>query len=460
MTKELLTGWGMTAATRAEVSHPATREEVCAVLLAAAPGGRGVIARGLGRAYGDAAQNAGGSVIDLTALRRVHSFDAGVPSDPGRPATITVDSGVSLDALMRTLVPLGYFVPVTPGTRYVTVGGAIASDIHGKNHHVEGSFCQHVTGLELLLPSGEIRQLRPDDPATSAAFWATAGGMGLTGVVLSATIRLLRVESSYLRVDTERANDLDDCMSRMSARDDDYRYSVAWIDSLSTGSTMGRAVLTRGDHATVAELPAKKQRSPLAYGPTPRLSAPPWVPEGLLRTSTVRAFNEVWFRKAPRRHTGYETIPFFFHPLDGVLEWNRIYGRPGFIQYQFAVPLGAEETVRTSLGRLSAARCPSFLTVLKRFGPGNPGPLSFPQPGWTLTVDVPAALPGLGPLLDGLDELVVAAGGRIYLSKDSRLRSDLLAPMYPRLAEWKDVRDKLDPEGILHSDLSRRLGLT
>jgi decaprenylphospho-beta-D-ribofuranose 2-oxidase len=461
MTQQLLTGWGMTAPSRAEVSRPQTAREVLAALASAREGGRGVIARGLGRAYGDAAQNAGGSVIDLTALDRVHHFDAGDEA-AGEPS-ITVDAGISLDALMRTLVPLGFFVPVTPGTRYVTVGGAIASDIHGKNHHVDGSFSQHVTEMSLLLSSGEVRALRPDetgDDATSAAFWATAGGMGLTGIVLSATIRLLRIESAYLRVDTERAADLDDCMSRMSERDGEYRYSVAWIDSLATGSSMGRAVLTRGDHASVGELTPKRQLAPLAYAPAARLSAPPWVPAGLLRTSTVRAFNEVWFRKAPRQHTGYEGIPFFFHPLDGVQEWNRIYGRPGFIQYQLAVPLNAEKTVRESLGRLSAARCPSFLTVLKRFGPANPGPLSFPQPGWTLTVDVPAALPGLGPLLDGLDEEVVAAGGRIYLSKDSRLRPDLLAAMYPRLAEWQSVRRALDPDDLLHSDLSRRLGLT
>jgi decaprenylphospho-beta-D-ribofuranose 2-oxidase len=453
VTEQLLTGWGLTAATRAEVSLPATATAARAALMHARDDGHGVIARGLGRAYGDAAQNAGGHVVELTGMDRVHSFTE------GPPALITVDAGLSLDALMRTLVPLGYFVPVTPGTRYVTVGGAIASDIHGKNHHVDGSFSQHVTELSLLLASGEIRVLRPDD-ASAPAFWATAGGMGLTGIVLSATIRLLPIESAYLRVDTERADNLDDCMQRMSERDDEYRYSVAWIDSLATGAAMGRAVLTRGDHARVDDLPGKKQHAPLAYAPTPRLSAPPWVPSGLLRPATVRVFNEVWFRKAPKRHTGYESIPFFFHPLDGVLEWNRIYGRSGFIQYQLAVPLGAEQTVSDSLGRLSAARCPSFLTVLKRFGPANPGPLSFPQPGWTLTVDVPAALDGLGPLLDGLDEMVVAAGGRIYLSKDSRLRPDLLSAMYPRLSEWRAARDELDPDHVFSSDLSRRLGLT
>jgi decaprenylphospho-beta-D-ribofuranose 2-oxidase len=342
----------------------------------------------------------------------------------------------------------------------VTVGGAIGSDIHGKGHHLEGSFCQHVSELTLLLGSGETRVLRPDSPDTAGAFWATAGGMGLTGIVLSATVRLRRIESAYLRVDTERAANLEDCMDRMSKHDAEYRYSAAWIDSLTTGDAMGRAVLTRGDFATVDELPAKRQKAPLAYGPSPKLAAPPWVPSGLLRASTVRAFNEVWFRKAPRQHTGYESIPYFFHPLDGVLEWNRIYGRAGFIQYQFAVPLDADQTVREALGRLAAARCPSFLTVLKRFGPGNPGPLSFPMPGWTLTVDVPADLPGLGSLLDGLDETVVQAGGRVYLSKDSRLRPDLLAAMYPRLAQWRAERDALDPGGVLSSDLSRRLGLT
>jgi decaprenylphospho-beta-D-ribofuranose 2-oxidase len=459
MSEKLLTGWGLTAATRADVTLPTTAEAAGAALATARANGGGVIARGLGRAYGDAAQSAGGHVIDLTAMARVHHFEAGDATSATSPPTITVDAGLSLDALMRTLVPLGYFVPVTPGTRYVTVGGAIASDIHGKNHHVDGSFSQHVTELSLLLASGEVRALRPDGP-TAPAFWATAGGMGLTGIILAATIRLLPVTSAYLRVDTERVDNLDDCMRRMSERDDEYRYSVAWIDSLATGSSMGRAVLTRGDHADPAELPRKKQKAPLAYAPTPRLSAPPWVPPGLLRPATVHAFNEVWFRKSPRRHTGYESIPFFFHPLDGVLEWNRIYGRSGFIQYQLSVPLGAEETVRQSLGRLSAARCPSFLTVLKRFGPANPGPLSFPQPGWTLTVDVPAALEGLGPLLDGLDEMVVAAGGRIYLSKDSRLRSDLLPAMYPRLGEWRAARDELDPDHVFSSDLSRRLGLT
>lgn len=444
----LLMGWGRTAPTRARVQPVQAYGDAVAAVRDA--GARGVLARGLARSYGDAAQNAGGTVLDLTALDHVHSLDA-------QAGVAVVDAGVSLDRLMREVLPLGWFVPVTPGTRYVTVGGAIASDIHGKNHHVEGSFCQHVVEMELLTGDGEIRTVSATEHPP--LFWATAGGMGLTGIVLRATLRLIPVRSSRVLVDTERAGDLDDCMARMVEGDDGYRYSVAWIDLLARGAATGRSVLTRGDHAALDDLTDRQRQAPLDYAPTPRVKAPPYIPSGLLNPWTVRAFNEVWFRKAPRRHRGTESIPTFFHPLDGVLDWNGVYGRPGFIQYQYVVPDGAEEAVRRSVAMLSDAQVPAFLAVLKRFGPGNDGPLSFPQQGWTLALDVPAGLPGLAGLCHRLDELVVEAGGRVYLSKDSRLRPEVLAQMYPRLAEWQAVRELADPRGVFASDLGRRLGL-
>ncbi|HEY6531859.1 MAG TPA: FAD-binding oxidoreductase [Acidimicrobiales bacterium] len=448
-----LSGWGRTAPTGSDVRRPTSMTELERALPTDAR--RGLLARGLGRGYGDCAQNSGGTVVETTD---VDAFTI-LESDDGTDAVlVTAEAGASIDRLLHALVPQGLFVPVTPGTRYVTVGGAIASDIHGKNHHKKGSWCQHVTSLRIQLASGDVVEIGPDrDPEL---FWATAGGMGLTGVVLDATFRCPRIGSSQLLVDTDRAADLDEVLDLMASGDHAYDYSVAWIDLMAGGRSTGRSVLTRGRFASAEEAAPKTGDDPLAYQAGVLASAPPFVPNGLLNRLTVRAFNEVWFRKAPvQRREELQTIPAFFHPLDMVDGWNRIYGPAGFLQWQFVIPFGAERTLRRIVEELGRANCTSFLAVLKAFGESDPGPLSFPAPGWTLALDIPTAVPGLGPLLDRLDELVVAEGGRVYLAKDSRVRPELVPAMYPRLDEWRDVRRRVDPEGRLTSDLSRRLGL-
>jgi decaprenylphospho-beta-D-ribofuranose 2-oxidase len=445
----LLTGWGRTAPTLGFVSRPSSTDEVVRAL--EAPRSRGVVARGLGRSYGDPAQNAGGAVLDMTALTGVRRLDV-------EARTVTVSAGTSLDWLLGLLVPNGLFLPVTPGTRHVTVGGAIASDVHGKNHHRDGGFAGHVASMVLATPDG--RRLTLTQDGTPYAFRATAGGMGLTGVILEATLRLLPIETSWISVDTERADDLEDLMDRMAGSDRRYRYSVAWVDGLARGRRLGRAVMTRGDHATPDALPARARRTPLRCDPKSSVEIPPGVPGWLLGTATARAFNEAWYRKAPREERGRpQPMAAFFHPLDGVANWNRLYGRRGFVQYQFVVPFGEEETLRDILERLAQSARASFLTVLKRLGPGA-GLLSFPIPGWTLAVDIPARVDGLAPLLDSFDRMVADAGGRVYLAKDGRMRPEAFGAMYPDLERWRQIRADLDPAGVMRSDQARRLRLT
>lgn len=375
----------------------------------------------------------------------------------GPEGVVTLPAGLSIDALLRSAVPQGWFVPVTPGTRHVTIGGAIASDIHGKNHHVSGTFTRHVRSIRLALPAGDDVQVSPThDPEL---FWATAGGMGLTGVIIEAEVALTRIETSMLRVDTDRAPDLDAVLGLMSEGDAEYPYSVAWIDLAATGRHLGRSVLGRGRFARVEDLLGRMRLAPLAYGPSTRITAPP-VPFSVLNRMSVRAFNEIWYRKSPTRRRGeLQSIPQFFHPLDMIGAWNRLYGPNGFLQWQPVVPLGAEDLLRRIVERLAASGCASFLAVLKRFGAANPAPLSFPIEGWTLSLDIPAGARGLHERLDEMDRWVADAGGRVYLAKDSRLRAELVPVMYPRLEEWRAICQRVDPDGVLQSDQSRRLRL-
>ena len=446
---EVFTGWGRTVPTRAEVWEPRQTDDVARLVEATdgAKGGRGIVARGLGRSYGDAAQNGGGRVIRCTGLDRILEVDVA-------KGTCTVEAGVSIETLMRVFLPLGWFPMVVPGTRYVTVGGAIASDIHGKFRH--GCFSDSVERMTVATAGRGVVTARPDDDV----FLATAGGMGLTGVVTEATLQLQPAATAHMIVDTEQAVDVDDCMTRMLDTDDRYRYSVAWIDCGQTGKHLGRSVLTRGNHAALDDLPARKRPTARAFAPHTLARLPNIVPDGLVNPLSIRAFNELWFRKAPReRRDQVQSITAFFHPLDAILDWNRVYGPNGFVQYQFVVPYGAEHVVRHALEQLSAQHCPSLLAVLKRFEHDSKAMLGFPASGWTLALDVPALVALRTGLLDRLDEQVVAAGGRVYLSKDARLRKEHLPAMYPQLHRWREVRAALDPRHALTSDMDRRLDL-
>ena len=449
MSRERISGWGRTAWTSADVIEVRDADDVKRVI--GAQHRRGAIARGLGRAYGAAAQNAGGTVLASADDSRATEIQ--LDDTTGR---LTAPAGVSLDAVLRFSVPRGWFIPVTPGTRFVTLGGAVASDVHGKNHHVDGSFGQHVESVKVILSSGEQITLSPTDRPTW--FWATIGGMGLTGVITEVTVQMLRIESSQVMVETKRLGNLDDVIASMNdSTDDDFRYSVAWVDMLASGRSLGRGVLTRGNHATASEVGGSE---PCRYDPKVRLAAPPWVPNGLLNKFTVRAFNEAWYRKAPATsHIGLESIPAFFHPLDGVRKWNALYGSNGFIQYQFIVPLARVDVLRDVIGKFSEAGVASFLAVLKRMGVSNDAPMSFPTEGWTLTLDLAAGSPHLPGLLEDVDALVLDAGGRHYLAKDAHVSAHAVERAYPRLAEWKNIRDEMDPRRLWVSDLARRLRL-
>jgi decaprenylphospho-beta-D-ribofuranose 2-oxidase len=441
VTRATFYGWGRTTASIASLASPDSEDAVRAQLSTKVP----MIARGLGRSYGDAAQLSGGLVVSNLGLSDVGAID--------ERGVVTLGAGVSVDQLLRVTIPQGWFIPVTPGTRQVSVGGAIAADVHGKNHHRDGSFGAHVLELCVATPKGMFRVSPSNDPDL---FWATVGGMGLTGFVTSATIRLLRLETDQVLVDTERFDGLDQVMAAMSERDHLYRYSVAWVDCMTRGSKMGRSILTRANHAAPSDLDAVTLAAPRDA----KAVVPFDAPSGLLNRFSVRLFNELWFRSAPRRREHEpQGLASFFHPLDGVRDWNRLYGKRGFVQYQFCVPDESSETIGEAITRLSSSGVASFLAVLKRFGPANASPLSFPLPGWTLALDLPVGAGALPGVLDDLDAMVLAAGGRIYFAKDARLAPEHVRAMYPRLDEFLAVKRRVDPENQMTSDLARRLQL-
>ncbi|MEB3223604.1 MAG: FAD-binding oxidoreductase [Candidatus Sericytochromatia bacterium] len=440
-----LSGWGRHPRLTCQVYRPERRADVGQLL--ASPGAGTWIGRGLGRSYGDAALNAEGAVMVTTRLDRMLAFD----EDTG---VLVCEAGVSLAVIIETFLPRGWFLAVTPGTRFVTVGGAIAHDVHGKNHHGEGSFAGCTRGFTLQTPGGEVLECAPDRNAE--VYWATLGGAGLTGVVLLAAIQLRRVETAWMRVDELRAPDLDAALACMTELDHRYTYAVAWIDVLARGRAMGRSVLMHGEHLPAAE--AAGLRAP-APGGLPTLHVPCDAPAGLLNRLSVAAFNQAFWWAHPTRSGLRIPLESYFYPLDRLGGWNRLYGPRGFIQYQVLFPPAQAQAGLTAvLERLSRDGAPSFLAVLKRMGPATPGPLSFPAPGFTLALDLPWH-PETAGLVAQLDAITLHHGGRLYLAKDATAHPDTIAAMYPRLEEFRRLRARLDPRGRLSSTLARRVGL-
>jgi decaprenylphospho-beta-D-ribofuranose 2-oxidase len=442
-------GWGNLPTANAEVKTPATENG----LSEQTSSGSEFISRGLGRAYGDAAlpSKEGGVVISGLGLKRFLSFDEST-------GILVAESGVSLAEIIKVFLPRGWFLPTVPGTKFVTLGGAVAADIHGKNHHIDGTFGVHVAWLDLVTANGAT--LNCSLLQNNDIFKATIGGMGLTGHIIRVAIRLRRVPSAYCKVRYIKSKNLTHTLSLLSEHDVNYRHTVAWMDCLASGEKLGRGVLMLGNEAEVTDL----SKSQLRMGPhhlpnRPEISVPFNLPSWFLGNTFVKVFNFLYYglAKDAVKIVDYEN---FFFPLDTIKHWNRIYGRRGFVQFQAYFPdATAEKGLQECLEAISRAGLASFLAVLKRSGKANEFPLSFLDKGYTLALDIPGDPQKLPSLMNELDSILSKYNGRIYFAKDAMVNPDLIATMYPKLEEFKRVKTLVDPKGVIQSRLSRRLHL-
>ena len=442
-----LSGWGRYPVLDCRLARLRGREGLRDVLRR--PGA--LIARGAGRSYGDAALNPE-MTLSMLAMDRMSAFDA-------ETGLLNCEAGVRLADILDVFAPRGWFPPVAPGTAFVTVGGMIAADVHGKNHHRDGTFGAHVESLTLATADGEIRECSRTENAD--LFRATVGGMGLTGAILSARFRLRPVETSFVMAETLAARDLEEAMALFEASRD-WPYSVAWIDCLARGASLGRALVTRGAFMERRSLPPQLTDDPLRPAPAGRFRVPFDAPSALLNRFSIGLFNELYFRRGRAgARAGARPVHFapFLFPLDGIEGWNRLYGRRGFVQYQCVLPKDESASgVAALLERVAAAGQGSFLAVLKLFGPSGEGLMSFPTEGYTLALDFPMRA-GAPALLDTLDGIVHARGGRVYLAKDARCAPERVREGYPRLAAFAAARAETAAPRKFASALSRRLAL-
>jgi FAD/FMN-containing dehydrogenase len=445
---ERLSGWGNFPVEQCRVLQPHRVSSLRDIILKGEEGT--YISRGLGRAYGDSSLNGHGGVILHTHLNHFLAFDE-------VRGILKCEAGVSLAEIIECLLPRGWFLPTTPGTKFVTVGGAIAADVHGKNHHADGSFGNFVVSLDLLTAAGEVVTCSPLDH--TELFWATVGGMGLTGAILRARVQMVPVETAYYDVTYRRTENIDATLEQLAATNDQYRYSVAWVDCLAKGRSLGRSVLMLGNHASLEDLPLRLRKDALSPRRRRPTQIPMNLPSGLVNAWSVRLFNALYYRTHPNRRqfVDYNT---FFYPLDSLLDWNRIYGRSGFFQYQVLFPhRTSRQGLAEMLSQIADSGLGPFLAVLKISGGGTPSPLSFLYAGHTLALDFPVSAASLELVRNKLDPLLLKHGGRLYLAKDATTSAESFAEMYPRLLDFQRIKQQIDPHSRFVSSQAHRLGI-
>jgi hypothetical protein len=441
--KKTIANWGNYPVIEADEKSFSFKEQLNPTLLNT----NEVIARGNGRCYGDA--SLAKNIISTLKYDKVLSFEI-------TSGIFECQSGLTLDKILEIIVPKGWFLPVTPGTKFITIGGAVASDVHGKNHHVDGSFSNHILDIDVLLADGKTLTCSPT--VNSDLFWATCGGMGLTGIITRVKFKLKKIESSYIKQKQIKAKNLEEIF-HLFEEYKHYTYSVAWIDCLKKGKNFGRSILILGEHAKVKELDEQNQKDPLKLPGKKQITFPFTLPSFVLNQFTVKAFNFIYYNKNLKREinniVSYEP---FFYPLDAVLHWNRGYGKKGFVQYQFVLPLQSKTGLIEIMKRISEEGLGSFLTVLKVFGKQD-DLISFPKEGYTLALDFPVRK-GLFKFLDELDEIVLRYGGRIYLSKDARMKPAIFWKGYSNAQKFITTVKKYNPFFKINSIQAIRLNIT
>ena len=442
-------GWASSEVAKVKVFEPESIEEIIQIIRNSNT--QSIIPRGNGRSYGCAAQIHNGNIIKLNHK----SFKSIIIDD--KKHLLKVGAGVIFQNIITKIVPKGYFLPVTAGTSKITVGGAIAADIHGKNHPHDGSFGSHVKELLIIDGCGNLRKLNPgiSSPVENAQeFWATIGGMGLTGVIVSATFTLKKVSTSFMSVYSQRFLNIYDLLDKMLICEKTYNYNVAWIDCFDANF---KGILSSANHLkSVHTKPSKR----LKYKKCSSITLPLLFHLNLLSKNFVKFFNFFYYYISPTNHKSHKSIQSFFYPLDKINNWNKLYGSAGFLQYQFVIPEHSKNLIFEVLYFLKTNEIFGYLAVLKRFGNSNQGYLSFPKKGWTLSIDFPKTNTNIYLVLRKLDEIISSSGGRLYLAKEEgRLSPDVFKCSYKKFSEWHEIKLRMDPRNIFCSDLYKKIKL-